>query len=712
MQTAGRCSGSRPGRLSALLLLLLLPASAAGATADGADAPQDAQKVAPADPAPPPTIRLEPVTVTSRRIEEDADRVPAAVTVVERDDIRQGRPQVGLDESLARVPGLFVQNPDNFAQDLRISSRGFGARANFGIRGIRMYVDGIPITLPDGQTTVDSVDIGAMERIEVMRGPSSSLYGPSSGGVIQILTQDGPEQPFVEGRVSVGEFSLEKYQLRAGGQARALNYFLNLSYLDFDGYRDHSETRTGMLNAKLRYDIDETSDVSLIFNATDSPKADDPGALTRAEERRDRRQASARNLLFDAGEELDQQRLGLVYNKSFGEHHALTVRNYYVWRDFGNRLPFLSGGSVDLERFFLGGGLQYAYTGEVVDRVLRLVLGFDADAQLDDRRRFDKLYGERGRLSLAQDEDVTAYGAYLQGQLELGWELLLTAGVRLDRVKFDVDDGFLADGDDSGSRTFDEASPSLGLVWSPLAWLNLYGSFSTSFETPTTTEFANPTGGGFNPDLTSATAMNFELGAKGLLPGRLRYELAVFRVKVDDELVPFELPGQSGRSFFRNAGESTRDGVELGLSVEPLPGLLGSLSYTWSDFRYDRYSTPGGVFDGNRIPGVPSHRLFLEAAYRHTSGFYAMWDVQFVDGFYADDANTVRTNDYWVSNIRIGHRFRFGNVEIEPFAGVKNLFDNRYDANVRINAFGGRYFEPAPDRNFHGGLRLRYDFGS
>jgi len=340
-------------------------------------------------------------------------------------------------------------------------------------------------------------------------------------------------EPFVEARVSVGEFSLEKYQLTAGGQAQAFNYFLNLSYLDFDGYRDHSETRTGMVNAKLRYDIDETSDLSLIFNATDSPKADDPGALTRAEVRRDRRQASARNRLFAAGEEMDQQRLGLVYSKSFGERHELTVRNHYVWRDFDNRLPFLSGGSVDLERFFLGGGLQYAYTGDVIDRALRLVLGFDADAQLDDRRRYDNVFGERGRLTFDQDEDVTAYGAYLQGQLDLGWKLLLTAGVRLDWVTFDVDDGFLADGDDSGSRTFDEASPSVGLVWSPLAGLNLYGNFSTSFETPTTTEFANPAGGGLNPDLTSATAMNFELGAKGLLPGRLRYELAVFRVKVD-----------------------------------------------------------------------------------------------------------------------------------------------------------------------------------
>ena len=659
----------------------------------------------------PPT--LDPITVTSRRIPEDLDAVPAAVGTVQRDDIQTGRQQLALDEALVRVPGLFVQNRTNFAQDLRISSRGFGARANFGVRGLKVYVDGIPATLPDGQAQIDSVDLGSTERIEVMRGPASSLYGAAAGGVIQIHSEDGPEEPFVEGRFTAGEFGFRRGQLKAGGQAGPLNHLVSLSHRDWGGYREQSASRSSLLNTKLRWDIDPSSDLSVVFNAVHSPRADDPGGLTRAEVRSDRRQASPANAAFDAGEELDQQRLGIAYRKSFGDRHTLTLRNYYLLRDFQNRLPFLDGGSVDLERLFLGGGLQYGYAGEVLGHAHRWVTGLDVDAQRDDRRRFDNLFGARGPLSFAQDEDVTATGAYLQSQVDLGRRVQLSAGARFDRVAFRVDDRFLADGDDSGSRTFDELSPSAGLLWSPLRAVNVYGNVSTSFETPTTTEFANPAGGGgLNPDLDAARSLNYELGVKGLLPGRLRYDVALFRVDVDDELVPFELPGQSGRSFFRNAGKSTREGLELGVAVEPLAGLRVSLAYTYSDFTYDRFATPAGVFDGSRIPGIPCNQLWAEVAWRHASGFFAAWEALWVDALFADDANSVRDGAYLVSNLRLGRLFRLGPLDVEPFAGVNNLFDRAYNDNVRINAFGGRFFEPAPDRNFYGGIRIRYHFPS
>jgi iron complex outermembrane receptor protein len=655
---------------------------------------------------------LAPVTVTTRRIAEDRDKAPAAVGVVAGDDIQGGRQQLGLGESLVRIPGLFPQNQFNFAQDLRLSSRGFGARSSFGIRGIKVYVDGIPATLADGQTQVDSIDPGTIGRIEVMRGPASSLYGPAAGGVIHIATEDAPEDPFVEGRASFGEYGFQKYQLKAGGRTRSLEYIASLSHLQLDGYRDHSGARSSILNTRFSWEIDDSSDLSLVVNAVDSPKADDPGGLTREQVRRDRRQASPRNLLFDAGEELDQQKLGLVYRRSFGEKHQISARNYYVLRDFENRLPFVEGGSVEFDRFFAGGGLQYTYTDSVFGTHAWLVAGLDIDAQRDDRRRFDNLFGNRGALTLDQDEDVTAYGAYLQSRGQLPWNLELSGGVRYDRVVFQVDDHFSADGDQSDRILFDQLSPAVGLVWSPIAELNVYANLSTSFETPTTTELANPFGtGGFNSDLDSQKAINYEVGIKGLMPGRLRYDVALFHIEVDDELVPFEQPDQPERSFFRNAGRSTRNGLEMGLGVELLPGLVAELAYTYSDFTYDRYQTPAGVFDGNQIPGIPRNQLFGEVSYRHPSGFFAAWDALYVDDFFADDANTVQSGAYWLSNLRVGHRFRLGRFAITPFAGVNNLFDREYNGNVRINATRGRYFEPAPGRNFYGGLRFRYDFG-
>jgi len=655
---------------------------------------------------------LAPVTVTTRRIAEDRDKAPAAVGVVAGDDIQGGRQQLGLGESLVRIPGLFSQNQFNFAQDLRLSSRGFGARSGFGIRGLKVYVDGIPATLADGQTQVDSIDPGTIGRIEVMRGPASSLYGPAAGGVIHIATEDAPEDPFVEGRATFGEYGFQKYQLKAAGRTSSLGYVASLSHLQLDGYRDHSGARSSILNTRFSWRIDDSSDLFVVVNAVDSPKAGDPGGLTREQLRGDRRQASPRNLLFDAGEELDQQKLGLLYRRSLGEKHEISVRNYYVLRDLDNRLPFVEGGSVALDRFFAGGGLQYTYTDTVLGAPAWFVAGLDLDAQRDDRRRFDNLFGSRGALTLDQDEDVTAFGVYAQNRVRLPWNLELSGGVRYDRVVFQVDDHLLSDGDQSDRIHFDQLSPAVALVWSPIPELNAYANLSTSFETPTTTELANPFGtGGFNSDLDSQKSINYEIGLKGLVPGRLRYDVALFHVEVDDELVPFEQPDQPERSFFRNAGRSTRNGLEAGLGVELLPGLVAELAYTYSDFSYDRYQTPVGVFDGNRIPGIPRNQLFGEVSYRHPSGFFAAWDALYVDDLFADDANTVRSGGYWLSNLRIGRRFRRGRFAITPFAGVNNLFDREYNGNVRINATGGRYFEPAPKRNFYGGLSFRCDFG-
>lgn len=654
---------------------------------------------------------LDTTTVRSRRIVETREEVPAAVGAVDRSDIQDGRQQLSVDESLFKVPGLFIQNRTNFAQDLRISSRGFGARANFGIRGIKVYVDGIPSTLPDGQTTLDSIDIGSTDRIEVLRGPASSLYGSAAGGVIHITSEEGPAEPFAEARAGGGEFGFQKYQLKVGGQTGALNYLLSGSHLEWDGYRHQSESRSTIANAKLRYDFDETSDLTLTINTVYSPKAEDPGALTAAQVRSDRRAARDRNRLFDAGEALDQQRFGLRFRKRFNDAHRIAARGYVVRRDFDNRLPFLGGGTVEIDRLFGGGGMQHEYQVDLAGHGLRWTSGFDIDAQRDERQRFDNVFGERGTRTFKQDEDVTSYGVYTQGVVEIWEDLELSAGVRFDRVEFDVDDAFLADGDDSGTRSFDEVSPSVALRWKAHPVLHLYGAFSTSFETPTTTEFADPSGGGgLNSDLDAAEALNYEIGAKGLVPGGVQYGVALFWVDVDDELVPFEVPGQPGRSFFRNAGRSTRRGVELDLAVEPYPGLIASAAYTYNHFKYDRYSTPGGEFDHNRIPGVPRNQFGLELAYAHPSGLRAVWDLLYIDEFFANDANTVRNGDAVVSNLRLAHTVELGNFELEPFLGVNNLFDRKYNDNVRLNAFGGRYFEPAPDRNFFGGLRVRYGF--
>lgn len=659
----------------------------------------------------PPADEPIVITITGGRIAPPVDRAPAAISVVDQDKIQRGTQQLGLDESLAGVPGLFMQNRYNFAQDLRISMRGFGARANFGIRGIKILVDGVPQTLPDGQGQVDSIDLGSAQQIDVIRGPASSLWGNASGGVINITTEDGPIQPFVDASAAVGDFGYRKYQIKAAGERGSVNYLANGSRLELDGYRDHSQVENNLFNSKMRFSIDESANLVALLNLTDSPIAQDPGALTRDQMNADPTQASQRNVAFDAGEQVDQQKLSFVYNKAFDDRRKLTVRNYYVWRDFENRLPFVGGGAVRLDRFFVGGGVLYTHDGQFMGRNNRLAAGIDLDNQNDDRQRFDNNQGILGALAFDQKETVTGTGAFVRTELSATEQLDLFVGARFDSIRFDVDDRFLINGDDSGERTIEQLSPMIGIVYDLTPRTNLYANVSTSFETPTTAEFANPSGqGGLNPELEPQTATNYEIGIKGSTTSGIRYEAALFHINIEDELIPFEVAGQPGRTFFVNAGESNRDGIELTLSAPITRHLNASVSYTYSDFVFDRFEdSEGNIFDGNRIPGVPKDLLHVDLAYQR-QGFFAEWDFIYVGDFYVDNANSEQNDSYTVSNAKAGYTRDYDNWKWKIHLGVNNLFDAAYAANVRINAFGGRYFEPAPERNLYAGFHLRYLF--
>lgn len=655
---------------------------------------------------------LEEIIVTATRIPSTAERLPFAVGSIGQQEVQRARQQLGLDEALVAVPGLFFQNRYNFAQDLRIAIRGFGARANFGIRGIRIFADDIPLTLPDGQGSVDTIDLGSVEQIQVIRGPFSAVYGSASGGVIDIRTEDGPEAPFISGRLNLGSYDYRQVQLKSGGQAGRLNWLANLSGTSLDGYRDHAEFESRLLNSKFRYDFDDTASLTVVFNAVDQPTANDPGGLNAREVAEDRRQAAPRNLLYNAGESLEQQSLGLAFRKKIGNSQELMLRNYYVRRQFNNRLPFSvnsngQGGSVDLDRSFAGLGGNYSWANTIGSRSNHLVIGFDYDAQRDHRKRFANDQGVLGDLTTNQDEDVTTTGFYVQDVLDLSATVALTLGGRFDDVEYELTDR--TSGGGNGQRNFSEFSPMLGLAWALKDKVNLYGNVSSSFDPPATTELANPYGPtGFNPDLESQTATNFELGMKGLVAGRLRYELALFHIDVKDEIVPYELEG-SGQAFFENAGRSTHDGLEASLSLELIPGLVGTATYTYSDFNFDEFQGLDGMnYSGNRIPGVPDHLFNFDLSWSHSSGFYAAWDILYVGRFFANNANTVETRDYVVSGLRAGYRWKSLHWTLEPFAGINNLFDREYMSNVRLNASFGRYYEAAPERNVYAGLTLRY----
>ncbi len=649
--------------------------------------------------------------MTGSRTTSANSRAATAVSIIDWNERRDAEPTLTIDEALRRVPGIFVQNSFNFAQDQRVAIRGFGTRSAFGMREVKLLVDGIPESSPDGQTQLDNLDFSSVRRIEILRGASSALYGNASGGVINVLTEDGSGPPFAETRLMSGSFGLHKYNLRTGGSFGAIDCHLNGSWTGLDGYRAHSEVEHRFIGGKLSYNINDRSDLTATFNVADSPWAQDAGGLTRAEMDANHRQARARNIALDAGEQVSQGRLGLIYRNTLPNGHELSLTQYSLFRNFFTKLPILAvagDGIVQFDRLGLGGGFQYVANSGWKRGSNQLVAGVDAEFQTDDRQRYANLTGSKGALGLSQDERVRSVAPYLRNEYRPVERLGLIAGARYDNIRFEASDRFLVDGDDSGVRALDQFSWSGGVALEATTNLQLYANVSTSFQTPTTTEFASPTGGGgFNPALNPQTAINYELGLRSQPLQRLRIEAALFLLKIDDELIPFTSPG--GRDFFRNAGRSERKGIELSLKLNLAPGLDWQASYTAMAAHYRDYVTAGGAFSGNREPGIPAHQLFTELSWRAKSGFFTSLDLQFVDQFELNDANTAKNDAYTLMNARIGHAWQLGRSRLTPFVAFNNLLNQRYVGQTRLNAFGGRYFEPAPTFNAFGGLTWRLE---
>lgn len=693
------------------LVLIVLAARGANVAAQTESPPNASSENGAISQPHEPTV-LEPVIVTATRNPTTLSEIPAAVSVIDQTDIQLGMPTVGFEEPLDRIPGVFTQNSSNFAQDFRLSIRGFGTRTAFGVREVKVLVDGIPETSPDGQTQLDNIDLGAAQRIEVLRGASSSLYGNASGGVINIITEDGPSTPFLETRLMGGSFGLQKYQAKTGGQIGSLNYMFNASYLSLAGFRDHSRAQNALFTGKIKYQIDATSDITTLMSFMDAPFADDPGGITKAQVRAKRDQARDRNVLLDSGERVTHGKLAFVYNNEFLPGHRISITEYSMFRQFETKLPIIprfGSGAVKFDRFGIGGSLKYAYDGPVFGFRNRFMLGVDAEFQADNRRRFNNDGGDVGQRRFHQDEDVRSVGPFINNVFYLRENVQLTTGLRYDNVRFSVADQFLEDGNESGSQTFDQISPMGGLIYSPYKNLHLYTNVSTAFQVPTTTELARPDeGGGFNSALDPQQAINYEFGIRGDLGQRLSYNLALFWIVIDDELVAFE--SESGRNFFRNAGRSERKGAEFEFRLRLAQGLDWKLAYTFLDAEFDRFITPNGRFDNNDEPGIPPHQLYTELFYYHKSGFYGAFSVQHVDSFYVNNANSVENDSYTVLKLRMGYQMRFRNMNLAPFVGIQNMTDEHYNGLTRLNAFGGRFFEPSPGINVYGGLTVSYDF--
>ncbi|MBI4421894.1 MAG: TonB-dependent receptor [Gemmatimonadetes bacterium] len=648
-------------------------------------------------------FRLAPIEVTVTRAAAQLTRLASAVEVVTREDLGPGRPRLGLDEALAGVPGVVAVNRQNYAQDLTLSIRGFGARSAFGVRGVKILLDGIPQTLPDGQGQLTNVDLDDVERVEVLRGTASSLYGNASGGVVSLWTRGDarPARVAPDARVLVGAYGLTKYRATLEAPLGRGSVSVTGARTATDGFRAHSEAELRRGRLRLGVPLGRTS-VTLIAQAADDPNLKDPGALTQAEMDTAPSLANPTSVLRDAGKRVSQHQAGLTVARTLASGGTLTATIFGLRRDLENPT---TATYIELARRAYGLRAATTLPLALAARTGTLSAGFDTQWQRDDRVNRNV---QRTQVTLDQLEHVSEVGPFVEVMLEPWRPVTLTLGARYDRVSFQAEDRLLTDGDDSGTRVMSAASGSSGLAVELVPGFAPYSSVSTSFQTPTTTELTNRPAavGGFNPDLRPQTAVNYELGARGQLDRRLRYSIALFRADIRGELIPFEVTAQPGRRFFRNAGSSRQHGVEVSLTAAPLPVLRVGAAYTYSRRRFQDYQTSTAVLDGNDVPGIPRHYVWGVATYRFRGRAWVSMEQKWSSAYYVDDANTVQNGAWWATSVRAGLEIVAAGWRIAPFGGIANLFDERYAASVLVNAQFGRYFEPAPGRNAYVGVEV------
>ena len=668
---------------------------------------------------------LPGVTVTVAGETQQLVRTPWAVGVVGSRELQRAQPTLGLDEALATIPGVFVGNRFNLALDQRVAIRGFGSRANFGVRGVVVLLDGIPQTLADGQSQLTNVEIGALSRAEVLRGSASSLYGNGAGGVLAFTTDMRAATPFGGSvRVEGGSDGLLKWQGRAAARSGRLAGVLNLSRMTWDGFRPHNEAEVRQLNAGVDYALDPSTVAQLRLNVADVPSALNPGALTAQEFAADPDQAARNNILRGADKVVRQNQLSLRVNREPADGWRWDASVFGLTRDLRNAIaaappgPFVpsAGTYIVIDRAAAGarlaGGRQLGGRSAPT-----LTAGVQWQWMRDDRQNFRDTGGRptmpTDTLLLDQRETVWSVGPFAQ----LGWSptarLLLSAGARHDRVHFAADDRFVSDGNDGGSRTLPAWSGHAGASWLVSDGLVPYVNVSTSFETPTTVELQGRAdgGGGFSDELGPQRAITTELGARGtMLDGRITYSAAAFRTRVRDAIVQYA--EVSGRAYYRNAGRTANDGVELGLDLQPVPWLGVNAAYTYAHYRFEEYRIVDGttttVLDGNVIPGVPEHFLRVGLRTRPLPSLTVDADQTVSSSVFADDANTLRVEGWGagITRLRAAWDGHLAGVSLQPFAGVENLFDHRYVSTVVVNGFGGRVREPGPGRTWYVGMAV------
>ncbi|MGV5003983.1 TonB-dependent receptor family protein [Acinetobacter variabilis] len=680
--------------------------------------------------------RLAPIVVEATRTDRAILETPASTYYLNQE--QQNSLNVNLSETLKGVPGLQLNNRENYAQDLQISMRGFGARSTFGVRGVRLYVDGIPATMPDGQGQTSNIDLNSLDHIEVLSGPFSSLYGNSSGGTILTQSREGQGPDSVTLGYSGGSQNKGQTNLvLQGGSENASepSYIISSSYFDTDGFRDHSGAHKVLNNAKLTWDLDDGSKINWINNYV-KIAADDPGGLTRDQWRENPEQVAANVLLYNARKEIEQVQTGLTWNKPINELNEIYAMVYagqrsvtqyqstpkcaYV-KDTDVCIPNTiqlgkkhAGGVIDFDRNFYGADIRWM--GKEVIHNLKLIAGVAIDGMTEDRKGYQNFVGNtlgvKGELRRNEDNTLWNADPYIQASYNFAPDWTLDAGLRYSNVHFKSEDRYLSNGDNSGKTTYEKLLPSVALSWKILPDLMTYASYAQGFETPTFTEMAYPADGSNDVlSLKAAESETYELGLKSA--NRFGdMTLAAFQTQTKNDIVSAGSDG--GRSTFRNADKTLRKGLELSWNKDLWRDLTAQASYSYIDATFDAdipaIGTVAAVSSGNYIPGIAKNQAFVSLGWKPENGFNAGLDVRYSDRIFVNDINSEVAPSYTVAGANVGYNWNVKDLSIKTFARVDNLFDKDYSGSVIVNESNGRFYEPAEGRNWSAGLSVTKQF--
>jgi iron complex outermembrane receptor protein len=670
-----------------------------------------------------PEVTLDPIAVSATRGAERLFDVPASANVIDGATIRDGQPAISLSESLVRVPGVFAANRNNYAQDLQLSSRGYGARAAFGVRGVRLYQDDIPVTMPDGQGQTGSFSLLSAGRIEVLRGPFSTLYGNASGGVVSVYTEDGTTLPVLNFTGSAGSYGTSNVGVKATGIAGGVGYVAAFSNFDTDGYREHSAALRQVANAKLTFNATDATHVTLIASSQYQPQTQDPLGLTYAQWQADPRQADPVATLFNTNKTINQVQGGAAVDQVLNADTSLRATGYGGQRQVRQYLALSgigatsSGGVVDLDRSYEGIGIRLIHRSSLLDRPVTFNVGADADRLHELRQGYVNNNGAIGALRRNEDDTVTSGDVYAEVQWDALPALSLTLGVRSSQVHYDSADHYIVgpNPDDSGSRTYYNTSPIAGIVWHATENLNVYASYGQGFETPTFAELAyRPVGTGLNLALDAAVSSAYEVGMKWFPAAHQRVNLAAFTATTDQEIVINAATG--GRTTFRNASKTHRRGFEAEWDADLGLGIAAHVNYTYllAEFA-DPYVSgipPVVTPAGSRLPGVPPQQAFAVLGWTPGGyyGFSAAAEVQYVGRVYVNDVNSAFAPAYTIGNVRVGFAQDADRFKFSEYVRVNNVANVNYVGSVIVGDTNGRYYEPASGRNWFAGVSISAAF--